>query len=38
MIAEGIVKVNGSVAFERGKKLRKDDRIEIDGEYSFVLV
>lgn len=38
MIADGIIKVNGIVAYERGKKLRKDDKVEINGEYSFVLV
>lgn len=38
MIAEGIVKVNDVVAYERGKKLRKNDRIVIDDEYHFVLV
>lgn len=38
MIAEGFVKVNDVVAFERGKKLRKNDRVVIDDEYHFVLV
>lgn len=38
MIAEGIVKVNDVVAHERGKKLRRNDRIVIDDEYHFVLV
>jgi len=38
MIADGIVKVNDVVAYERGKKLRKNDRIVIADEYHFTLV
>lgn len=37
IINEGNVKVNGEVCTIRGKKLRKDDRIEID-EYSFKII
>ncbi len=38
MIADGMVKVNGQVCTMRGKKLRKDDIIEIEDEYKFVVV
>ena len=38
MIADGIVKVNDVVAYERGKKLRKNDRIVIADEYRFILI
>ncbi|NLV87869.1 MAG: RNA-binding S4 domain-containing protein [Tissierellia bacterium] len=31
MINEGIVKVNKEVAFERGKKIRKNDIVDIEG-------
>lgn len=30
IIFEGLVKVNGEVTSQRGKKLRKDDVVEID--------
>ncbi len=30
MILDGQVKVNGQVAFQRGKKIRKDDEVEVD--------
>jgi ribosome-associated protein YbcJ (S4-like RNA binding protein) len=33
-----MVKVNGQVALERGKKIRKDDKVEIDDQYHFVVV
>jgi ribosome-associated protein len=34
MILEGNVKVNGEIAHQRGKKIRKDDIVEINGnEY-----
>ncbi len=38
MIGEGIIKVNGIVAYERGKKLRVNDIIDIDdfGVYTIV--
>jgi len=32
IINEGEVKVNGEVEVRRGRKLRKGDRIEIDGK------
>lgn len=38
MIVGGLVKVNGVKAFERGKKLRNNDIIEVDGEYKFKVV
>ncbi|HEY8362882.1 MAG TPA: RNA-binding S4 domain-containing protein [Tissierellaceae bacterium] len=31
IIKEGKVKVNGEVVYERGKKLRKNDIVEVDG-------
>jgi ribosome-associated protein len=31
IISEGLVKVNGEVENRRGKKLRKDDIIEVNG-------
>lgn len=36
MILEGIVKVNGEVCTMRGKKLKKEDIIEIIGESTQV--
>lgn len=38
MIVEGLIKVNGVKALERGKKLRNNDIIEVDGEYTFKVV
>lgn len=38
MISQGLVKVNGAVALERGKKLRNNDKVEVDGDYSFIIV
>lgn len=38
MISDGIIKVNDEIAFERGKKIRKNDKIEIDGQYIFLVV
>jgi ribosome-associated protein len=35
MISNGDVKVNGQVALERGKKLHKGDKIEIEGAGKF---
>lgn len=32
VILEGLVKVNGEVCLQRGKKLKKGDRVEYDGE------
>lgn len=32
MVANGEVKVNGNVELQRGKKLRKDDIIEVEGK------
>lgn len=37
LISEGEVKVNDQVCTMRGKKLRKDDKIQVDGE-SFKIV
>lgn len=38
MILNGDVKVNGVVAKERGKKLRKGDRIDIEDAGSFEII
>ena len=38
MISSGDVKVNGQVASERGKKLRKGDQIEIEGAGTFEII
>lgn len=38
MISEGMVIVNKEVAFERGKKIRKDDIVEIKEHESFIVV
>ena len=38
MIADGMVKVNDQVALERGKKIRKNDKVEIDDQYQFIVV
>lgn len=38
LIIEGGVKVNDVVATERGKKIRKDDVVEIIGEDKFLVV
>lgn len=38
MIADGMVKVNGAVALERGKKIRRDDKVEVDEQYTYLVV
>ena len=38
MIADGLVKVNGEVSRQRGKKIRKDDKIEVDEEHLFIVI
>ncbi|MFA5576720.1 MAG: RNA-binding S4 domain-containing protein [Tissierellaceae bacterium] len=38
LINQGIVLVNGKLVYERGKKLRKDDIIEIEGYESFTII
>jgi len=38
MISEGMVIVNNEVAYERGKKIRKDDIVEIKEHESFIVV
>lgn len=37
MIKNGEVKVNGEIAYERGKKIRNGDIVEILGEGSFII-
>ena len=37
LLAEGIVKVNGQVATERGKKIHPGDVVEVEGMGSFTV-
>ncbi|WP_313756648.1 RNA-binding S4 domain-containing protein [Tissierella sp.] len=38
IIDEGNIIVNDEVAFQRGKKIRKNDIVEIKGYESFVII
>lgn len=38
MIKDGMIKLNKKVVIERGKKIRKDDIIEIEDYDTFVVV
>lgn len=38
MIADGLVKVNGEVSRQRGKKIRKSDKIKVDEEHLFIVI
>lgn len=38
MIKDGLVKLNDEIVFERGRKIRKGDIIEIEDYDSFVVV
>lgn len=38
MIADGLVKVNEEVSLQRGKKIRKDDKVVVDDTYSFIVI
>lgn len=38
LISEGEIKVNGITALERGKKIRKDDIVEIVGFGKFKII
>lgn len=38
MISEGMITVNGAVAFERGKKIRKNDIVDIKDYDKFVVI
>lgn len=38
MIADGMVKVNNEKVFERGKKLRKNDIVDIEECGKFIIV
>ena len=38
MISEGIIKINGEVVLERGRKIRKNDIVEIEDFDSFVVI
>lgn len=36
VIQDGLVKVNGSIETQRGKKLKAGDKVEFDGEEIFI--
>ena len=38
MIKDGMIKLNKEVVIERGKKIRKDDIIEIEDYDSFLVI
>lgn len=38
MIADGMIKVNGEVSTQRGKKIRKNDIVEIEDYDKFIVV
>ncbi|SHF44561.1 RNA-binding S4 domain-containing protein [Desulforamulus putei] len=38
LIQSGLVKVNGITETRRGKKLKANDRVEVDGAGSFLVV
>ena len=38
MIQDGMIKFNGEVETSRGKKIRKDDIIEIEDYDSFIVI
>lgn len=38
MISEGSIIVNNEVVLQRGKKIRKNDIIEIEGYGSFIVI
>lgn len=37
LIAEKKIKVNGEIAFQRGKKLRDGDIVEVEGDEKYIL-
>ncbi|MBC8586707.1 RNA-binding S4 domain-containing protein [Paratissierella segnis] len=38
MIADGLIKVNDKKVFERGKKLRKNDIVDIENFDKFIII
>lgn len=38
IIKSGDVQVNDEIVYERGKKIRKGDRISVGGDNSFIVV
>lgn len=38
IIGEGMIRVNDEKVFERGKKLRKNDIVDIEGFGKFIIV
>ena len=38
MIGDGLVKVNGEVSTQRGKKIRINDKIEVDEDHLFIVI
>jgi len=37
LIKDGQVKVNDEVVYERGKKIRKGDKVEVSGQETFIV-
>lgn len=37
LISEGQIKVNDEIVLQRGKKIKKGDRIEVIGEEKFII-
>lgn len=38
LIKDGQVKVNHEIAYERGKKIKKGDRISLEGGNSYIVI
>ena len=38
MIADGLIKVNDEVCTQRGKKIRINDKVEVDGDHLFIVI
>lgn len=38
LIQDGLIKVNDEICYQRGKKLTKNDRIEIEHQGTFIIV
>ncbi len=37
LIKDGQIKVNDEVVYERGKKIKKGDKVEVSGQETFIL-
>ena len=38
LIQEGLIKVNDEICLQRGRKIKKNDKIIIEGEGSFIII